>query len=364
MSHSFSLYLDIIRIAASIAVFLDHICSYPFTRNVIWHPLGTYGETAIIIFFVLSGYVIAYVVSTRENTASLYVSARVSRIYSVVIIALIATSIFDNLGLQFNPEFYSHQKIMWKPQSIMGYVSSFFFINEYQIFKFNGISPGTNAPFWSLSFEVAYYVAAGLILFLKKWAAIPAIVLLLALAGKTIVALLPLWILGYCLYYFRLPRINMILLYALFVLSLCFLVSAPKIASVLPTSESFDMLFPWGRGPFNRNLVKDYMTAAFFCINLVCARAILASENYKIPHFFTSSVRWMASLTFPLYLLHFPALSFFGAISPWGNESIANAVMLTVSTFALVIVLTPICEKLKSLIRNACLTGFGRFSGV
>ena len=70
----FSLYLDIVRFIAAIAVFLDHISSYPFTKNLFWSPLGSYGGIAVIIFFVLSGYVIAYVTSTREKTLFKYAS--------------------------------------------------------------------------------------------------------------------------------------------------------------------------------------------------------------------------------------------------------------------------------------------------
>ena len=130
MPHNFSLYLDFLRFIAALAVFLDHITSYPFTKDFFWGGLGSYGGIAVIIFFVLSGYVIAYVTNTRETTAARYASARIARIYSVVLVALTITFIFDNIGSYFNPEFYTIQKVMWKPQSIEGYVSSIFFVNE------------------------------------------------------------------------------------------------------------------------------------------------------------------------------------------------------------------------------------------
>jgi len=224
MPHYFSLYLDIVRFVAAVAVFLTHVSSYPFAKDFLWPSIVPYGSIAVIVFFVLSGYVIAYVTSTREKTLALYASARIARIYSVVLVALLLTFIFDNIGLIVSPEFYSIKKVMWKPQSFEGYVSSIFFVNEYQIFNFKGISPGSNGPYWSLSFEVTYYLIAGLFIFSRKIVAIPLIIVVLLFAGNTIAALLPIWMLGYLLYFVRFKNINKILLYFLTLLSLFLLV--------------------------------------------------------------------------------------------------------------------------------------------
>jgi peptidoglycan/LPS O-acetylase OafA/YrhL len=348
----FSFYLDVVRFIAAVAVFLEHISSYPFTKNVFAASLKGYGGIAVIVFFVLSGYVIAYVTSTRKKTLAKYAVARISRIYSVVLIALLITFILDNIGMFLNPDFYSIQKIMWKPQSMDGYVSSLFFINEYQIFNFNGISPGSNAPYWSLSFEVTYYLIAGLFIFTRKAIALPIILLVLLLAGKTIAVLLPAWLIGYLLYFVTLKNVNRIVLYVCFILSLLFLVELPSLTKMLP-KDNFGFSFPWGRGPFNRNLIRDYLTVLFFSVNLICAREMVKTKISKVNKNTKSFIRWLGQLTFPLYLLHFPALAFFASLSPWSNETLSHVFFISLFTFLLAIAVTPLSNKFKNYLKNS-----------
>ena len=155
MTPAFSLALDGVRFLAALFVLFDHLSSAPFTQNVIPARLGAYGDIAVTVFFVLSGYVIAHVVATREQNAADYAMARLSRLYSVVLPALLLTCAADALGAWLDPAFYAEQKVLWQPVSAAGYVSSALFVNEFQIFGFGGIAPGSNAPFWSLSFEAA-----------------------------------------------------------------------------------------------------------------------------------------------------------------------------------------------------------------
>ncbi len=351
----FSLYLDIVRFIAAVAVFLAHISSYPFTNKIFWSPLGYYGDIAVTIFFVLSGYVIAYVTSTREKTLFRYASARISRIYSVVLIALLLTLILDNIGLILNPEFYSIQNVMWKPQSVEGYISSLLFLNEYHIFNFNGISPGTNGPYWSLSFEVTYYLIAGLFLFTRKKIALPLIIIILFLAGRTIAVLLPIWILGYLLYFITFKNINRTILYVCFVFSVSLIAASPYLASLLPT-DNFGFSFPWGIAPFNRNLIKDYFPALFFAINIICTREILKDINVEANKHAKSFIRWLGSLTFPLYIVHYPVLALFASISPWGNETVSHLIFISLFTFLIAIIVLSISDIFRNKIKNRLLS--------
>ena len=357
MPHYYSLYLDIVRFFAAVAVFLAHLASYPFTNGLFWRPVGAFGDVAVIIFFVLSGYVIAYVTSTREKTISQYASARIARIYSVVLIALLLTLVFDNIGKSLNPEFYSIQEVMRKPQSIVGYISSIFFVNEYQIFKFNGISPGSNGPYWSLSFEITYYLIVGLFLFTKRAIAFPITIIVLFLSGRTIAALLPIWILGYLLYFVSLKSINRKILYFGFVFSVFLIAITPHLAIRLP-EDNFGFYFPWGRGPFNRDLIEDYLSALFFAVNILCVREILKGTGLKNNRNIERLIRWLGALTFPLYLIHFPVLAFFASISPWAKETWSNVVFISIFTFFLVIIITPISDIFKVKIKKKLLFFF------
>ena len=64
------------------------------------------GKQAVDVFFVLSGFVIAYICNTREPTLRTYVISRTVRIYSVALPALILTFLIDGLGKMVRPEVY------------------------------------------------------------------------------------------------------------------------------------------------------------------------------------------------------------------------------------------------------------------
>jgi peptidoglycan/LPS O-acetylase OafA/YrhL len=359
ISPNFSLYLDLLRFMAAIAVFMDHISSNPFTKDFFYKPISSFGAMAVIVFFILSGYVIAYVTSTRENSLSLYATARMARMYSVVIVALILTLLFDNVGMILNADLYSIKKVMWEPQSLQGYLAAIFFVNEFQIFQFKGITAGTNAPYWSLSFEVAYYVIAGLFIFTRRWIALPIIAIILFCGGRTITALFPIWCLGYLLFFIEIKRPNYKLLYVGLVVSALLLAITPAILAKLP-SNNFGLYFPWGRGPFNRNLIGDYLSAMLFAIHLLCAKQILSHLRVSIGKRIESAVRWLGSLTFPLYLIHFPAIAFFAAISPWQKGGAMNAIFIGLLTILVVLLTLPLTEVLKVKMKKQISNAFAR----
>lgn len=349
-----SLYLDLIRFFASLGVLFEHISSKLITSDIFWWRLGNYGSISVIVFFVLSGYVIAYVSSSRESDLGAYFYSRISRLYSVVLPALILTFAFDSFGMFINPDFYNIKTILWRPESWSGYISSLFFVNEYQIFNFGGISPGTNGPYWSLSFEATYYLIAGIVIFFPRKMAIPTAIVILLIAGRTIAALLPVWMLGYYLYkYSCRAKINIFFAAAGFLLSLLALALFPSIEGQLP-NDNFGLFFPWGRAAYNRNISADYMVAVLFGIHVLSAQSIARRINPPA-YCFSAGIRWLGGLTFPLYCIHYPALCFFRAISPWGIGTWRNASFLLVSISVITILMSYFCEYLKNIIRNALL---------
>jgi peptidoglycan/LPS O-acetylase OafA/YrhL len=348
MSAASSLYLDLLRFLAALAVFFAHLEGQPFTRHVLWWRLGQYGDTAVILFFVMSGYVIAHVTAERETSGSVYFANRASRMLSVSIVALLLTWLFDSAGSALRPDFYAQPWVLEKSSGWVGYLASLLFLNEYQVFQFGGLAPGSNGPYWSLSFEATYYLVVGLLMFGRKRVALPAAVLVLALAGKTIAALFPLWLLGFAAYRMRGPKgwLAHFLCWG----SLLVVFAAPVLESSLPNSEGLlDM--PWGRGPFNRNLVNDYVLAVAFTIHLVAARALLAQGCAMLERA-GRTLRWLGALTFPLYLLHYPVLCLVSALSPWGETSWERATLISAVTALLVIALTPVCDRIKLALRT------------
>lgn len=358
LTPAYSSYLDLVRCCGAFAVFLEHLASYPFSRDTPAsnHPLlaalGDYGNTAVIIFFVLSGYVIAYVVSTRERTVSAYTISRISRLYSVVIPALVLTCALDAIGQKLRPEFYEIPSVLWQPSSWQGYLASAFFVNEYTALPFNGLVPGTNSPFWSLSFEATYYVFAGLVWFLPLRFAVPMVVVLLAAAGRTISALLPLWFLGVWVYAASQRLTSRLPVPAvLFMLSSAAIVALPQIPQ-LAAVNNFGAYFPWGHGPYNRNLVLDYATAVAFAVQMVVVRQLLTSLQ-RLPLPLERAIRWLGSITFPMYAMHYPVLCLFAALNPFERSSWPGIAFVTAAVLAVVTLLSPACEWLRRRLRRA-----------
>lgn len=93
MKTGVSVYLDLIRGIAAIEVFLAHF-GYPKFGDTL-QILKPYAHLAVIAFFVISGYVIAYVSSEKESDIVSYSISRATRIYSVAIPALIITAGID-----------------------------------------------------------------------------------------------------------------------------------------------------------------------------------------------------------------------------------------------------------------------------
>ena len=88
MKPATSMYLDGFRFAAAMIVFLGHVGARHVGGGLFWQLTG-YGATAVLVFFVLSGFVIAYVSDLKETNGRDYIVARATRLYSVVIPTLL-----------------------------------------------------------------------------------------------------------------------------------------------------------------------------------------------------------------------------------------------------------------------------------
>ena len=105
MPRGLSLYLDVLRFAASIEVFLFHFVAItdPLRGQPVW---TAFGAEAVIIFFVLSGYVISYAAVNRDRSVSHYATSRLSRVFSVSVPVLLLTVVLDCFGHRLYPAFY------------------------------------------------------------------------------------------------------------------------------------------------------------------------------------------------------------------------------------------------------------------
>jgi len=153
MTSALSLYLDALRFSAAFTVFLSHYGAPRISGSLFWR-FADYGHTAVLVFFVLSGFVIASVTDTREHSLEDYALSRFARLYSVMIPAFILTALLDYFGNAIDPMLYGPE---WNPVAAhpaLAYALSAVFLGESWTLA---VMPGFNVPFWSLNYEAWYY---------------------------------------------------------------------------------------------------------------------------------------------------------------------------------------------------------------
>ena len=189
MKRDLSAFLDLTRILAAVTVFLGHLSEPRFGGEML-SVFGHQRHSAVIVFFVLSGFVIAWA-AARDGSVREYVINRATRIYSVALPALALTWAIDDFLIQYYPgtvhSLYQHAAV-WKYLPIfLTFSTDFWFLSEDAF---------SDIPYWSLCYEVWYYVVFGVLLFGRgawRWAI--AIICLLMM-GPRLWLLWPVWLAG------------------------------------------------------------------------------------------------------------------------------------------------------------------------
>ena len=191
MTRALSLYLDALRVCAALTVAFFHASSFPMTRSTLNFPFGV---DAVIVFFVLSGFVIADVAQRRDTSLAAFWTGRLARLWSVLIPALLLTPVFDAVGRSFHPEAYEGWGVYlafdhpeWR------LLSAAVFANEVW---FASIAPLSNGQVWSIAYEFAYYLLFSLGFFLPARQRAIAVAAACLVIGPKILLLMPGWLLG------------------------------------------------------------------------------------------------------------------------------------------------------------------------
>jgi peptidoglycan/LPS O-acetylase OafA/YrhL len=142
------------------------------------------GHQAVMVFFVLSGYFVGGSVLAGLKSGKFtwrgYAAARLTRLWMVLIPALLLTLCIDLLGRQWNPGAYAgdlHACFMCGPQpgqpaawDALTLLGNLFFVQTVAVPVF-----GSNGPLWSLANEFWYYLVFPLVgcglraLLTKRW---------------------------------------------------------------------------------------------------------------------------------------------------------------------------------------------------
>lgn len=339
MKKEFSLFLDLTRFLAAAVIFITHSSHLGVTGGML-SIVSSYGQSAVMVFFVLSGYVIAYVADKREKTLADYSYARLSRLYSVIFPVLCLTFLINILGNQYISNLYQGHWFGAEGVELSRYVLTFFLLHNIWDL---GFYPGNNAPFWSLTFEAFYYVVFALMFYLKSMPKKLVLIILIALfAGPSIVSLFPVWLAGYWVYRFHSRGwMSVTAPWALLMVSLGLVALAlsPFIRAYL----SID--FP---GVARDSILGDYVDGFAFGLVVLVVPVLLPFVK-NILFKLDKAIVFLASLTFTLYLIHQPLVRLVAGVSPFIADpaSWQNRVfVISVTLFFILLIALP-CERFK-----------------
>ena len=289
-----SIFLDSLRLLAALDVAFTHARAIWFRDREYDFIPSRLAHGSVVIFFVLSGYIIAYTTSIKKRTAKEYSAARLGRLYSGILPALLFTILVSVVLQNTNPQIlneYSRENNTWR------YIVSLFFCNEIWFFS---AAPLLNGVIWSLSYEFWFYVIFGCWMYKKDKKGFFLLSVIIFIAGPKILLMMPIWILGVLAYKLPKPQLTSLTRFLLIIFLLMVSIAVMLFLLQLPYEVNTSNLY-WAS-----SFVSDFIAAIFIAIAfwlLPLSNISITIENRRIKNF-----RRIADLTFPIYVFHYPCL--------------------------------------------------------
>jgi peptidoglycan/LPS O-acetylase OafA/YrhL len=338
------------RILAACAVVAQHMNAETVTGRMLWH-VPTFGTDSVILFFFLSGFVISYAATRDEQNAQSYIVARAARIYSVAMIAIPVTLIADAIGLRIAPDVY-HVDFFNPDTHLTDILAYLTFTNETWN---NHFVVGSDEPYWSLGFEVWYYIIFGCMLFTRSYVRILLVAACMLIVGTKIALYFSVWILGWvCFYHLqRAKRGGYVLVPPTIGMMLFFLT---PILYLLVRAHFHPPVF------FGLYFESDHHPVAtwfyYFCVSMLFAAHLIGLASMpplQMRPLMASAkaIRWIAGSTFTLYLTHLPIMFCLAAISPWAAGTVPRLLFVAFGIPLVVLALAELGERRKRLWQSA-----------
>ncbi len=300
-------YLDVMRAAAACVVLLGHIHNLLFVADPItpsffvrlFYAIAARGHDAVIVFFVLSGLLIAASVMRSQRVADgwvHYAIARLARLYAVLLPALLLTALWDAVGISLFGDTYGVDDIVVAARmSLAHFFGSVFFLQDVVLPPF-----GSNQPLWSLAYEAWYYLMFPLLVgvamprtFWKRALCGVGLLVCIALIGTKISGYFLIWLMGAALFFLPAPS------------------GASRMASYGWLAATWALLaaviwcarklwFAADTGGW----MADMLVGAAIALHLYGAKIL----DLPLATWFARGARWLAGISFTLYLCHFPLL--------------------------------------------------------
>lgn len=343
IEQSFSVYLDLARFIAALLVVVSHFQQH----GVLGAPFSTlsnYGRESVMVFFVLSGFVIAYTTEHKNQTARAYVLARCARIYSValpvLLLAFVVAAFAASLGVASADAYPLHKPWLYIPLHLL-FAGEMWNLAE---------TPPWLLPYWSLGYEVWYYVLFGVLYYLRGGVRVLAAAAVLVLVGPKLWLLLPVWMSGVWLYHWqqthaierRVARIG-------WGLTLLLLAAFKAVGLDHALRMLGIALWPFPAlhlGSADRYLA-DYVVCALVLANFACARF----AGFEALARLARPVRKLAAHTFTLYLSHYLVIYTWLAFYPHDTSSVVDIAALSMLIALVTVVLGALTEGRKDWFR-------------
>ena len=315
-------FFDVSRWVAALLVVIHHtrhliLTDYPNVEHptrplqALYFVTG-FGHEAVIVFFVISGFLVGGMTldKWRRHGANSwdYISARVARVYTVLLPALAVSMLLDLIGATWldASQLYSHAE-KYHTFSLLGVINERLSVTTLlgNVFMLQNIFVpvlGSNGPLWSLAYEWWYYClfyfAAILIVEPTRthWVACTVSLAGLVLLLPTALFLLgAFWLLGMLLHY-MVRRGRRVLHPALGLLLFLIAMYWSRLHHLDIPGQPDSLL-----ASFRRDLIVALGYSALACS--------MVNTRFSLPRIHQS----LADFSYSTYLVHFPMLIFTAA---------------------------------------------------
>lgn len=343
----FSLYLDLARGCAALAVVVAHFGYFRIFDDAQIAALPDFGREAVIAFFVLSGFVIAYSAEHKNLTARSYVVARATRLYAVVLPVLALSfglAAWVRYGLRLPVEEAYEVRRFWLYVPVhLAFLGDVWHLVE---------RPPWLIPYWSLDYEAWYYVLFGVFHYLdgrRRWLAAG---IVLACVGPRLWLLLPVWLSGVALYRWQdrlafgpgVARAGW--LASLVLIGLWGWIDPQEVYLREVANGLWPV--PWIRLGSADRVLADYAVMLMVLLNFACARQARFDALLRCAR----PLRFLAGHTFTLYLSHGIVIGLWETLLPVERGSARDIVAVATAIAVVTLGLHPFTEVLRRRMRR------------
>ena len=376
-------FLDLSRWLAAALVFLGHLRIPLFagyadvdegSRNLfvkIWYFVTGLQSEAVIVFFVLSGLLVAGAGAAKVHAAKFNVGSysvdRLSRLYIAFLPALLICYGLDCLGSNVFRDvgFWDHSQPLIAEKVTNGpfeaYLSPMLLLMNGLMLQTFWVEPvGSNHPLWTISAEFWFYMVFGIaavawmVRRVSRAVALAMLTIVFVFLGLKFPILLGYWLIG---------------------LAIAFANRANWLSPLLTVGGFLVVLGLVRAGQFESDgnellrIAKNYAVAFTFATVVISLRG----KSYRLLERTGKFHRFLADFSYSLYLIHFPLMLFLLAIvyrsfdldgiatgySPDNREGLAIYVGMIVAVYMLAWVFSQLTEAHTNTVRRYVKSAIG-----